>query len=55
MNIAADPELQKLNRLLQLETDPEKIVQLADEFNRRLQQLHDAEQPKSDRVTGTAA
>jgi len=43
MDLASDKRLQELNRLIQTETDPEKIVALSEEFERRLKQLQDGD------------
>jgi hypothetical protein len=45
MNFASDKRLQELNQLIQMEADPQKLVQLADEFTRRLKQLQDSDRP----------
>ena len=39
MDFSADARLQELNRLIQIETDPQKLVALADDFSRRLEAL----------------
>jgi len=45
MNLASDKTLQELNQLIQTEADPQKLVQLADEFGRRLKQLQESDRP----------
>jgi len=44
MDLASDKRLQELNRLIQIETDPENIAALADAFGERLKQLQEADQ-----------
>jgi hypothetical protein len=51
MNLASDERLKELNRLTQVETDPQKLLALTAEFTRRLQELQDID--KSSKLPGT--
>jgi hypothetical protein len=46
MNFAMDKRLQELNHMIQIEADPQKLVELADEFDRRLKQLQESDVPQ---------
>jgi hypothetical protein len=46
MTLSSDKRLQELNRLIQVETDPRKIVQLSEEFGRRLMELQKVDPSK---------
>lgn len=50
MTLSSDKRLQELNRLIRIETDPQKIIKLTDEFGRRLMELQkiDPSKPEND-------
>jgi hypothetical protein len=48
MTLSSDKRLQELNRLIQVETDPKKIVQLTEEFGRRLMELRKIDPKQQD-------
>lgn len=55
MDLASDERLQELNRLIQTETDFEKLLALTEEFNHRLHELQEIDKTSKPPGAGNAA